>query len=170
PQPANTLGSLPRTPQGISYSNNKYEGDSSIGCNDAYLASGDAHSLNITRFIEVYALGLDKNESQTTGSVNGVNTYAGVNLTDLTAGTYNLDTLFEGDNFACFSFQTQDQAVPDVSKNGLNVIADAVGLINKYSNNILAESSCPQLAGYDDSLFNSYTGRTYSQTGSANNH
>ena len=50
PQPADTLGGLLGAPQGISYSHNKYEGDTSIGRNDAYLGDGDVHSLNITRF------------------------------------------------------------------------------------------------------------------------
>lgn len=36
---------------------NNYEGDSSIGRNDAYVNHGDAHSLNITKFERVYALG-----------------------------------------------------------------------------------------------------------------
>ncbi|PVH71859.1 Cloroperoxidase, partial [Cadophora sp. DSE1049] len=45
------------TGQGLSYSHNAYEGDSSIGRNDIYLNNGDAHSLNITKFERVYALG-----------------------------------------------------------------------------------------------------------------
>jgi hypothetical protein len=58
PQPADTLGGLLGTPQGISYSHNKYEGDTSIGRNDAYLNNGDAHSLNVTRFKQVYEIGM----------------------------------------------------------------------------------------------------------------
>jgi hypothetical protein len=288
PQPANTLSGLLGTPQGISYSHSKYEGDSSIGRNDAYLANGDAHSLNITRFMEVYALGLDDdrytldkfrqqveanqqvsisnnpyyfaplfsttlvvpaaynfvinfmsnhsaeepsgyldgsmfkqffavggdypnftwlpgqeripdnwyrrtstnqynipnvfedlaigwlvypNSFRLGGNVNGVNTYAGVNLTDLTAGTYNFNTLFEGDNFECFFFQTQEQAVPDTLKAGINDVADALSLIDKYfGSNVLSGLSCPQLAGYDNSVFQQYPGRTYSPTGPATNY
>jgi hypothetical protein len=104
------------------------------------------------------------------GNVNGVNTYTGIDLSNLTASTYNLDTLFEGDNFGCFFFQTQQQAVPDALKGGLNDVANAVDLINQYSNNILSGLSCPQLAGYDDSLLNSYPGRTCSPTGPATNY
>ncbi|KUJ08333.1 Cloroperoxidase, partial [Mollisia scopiformis] len=51
------LGSLLGDGQGISYSHNAYEGDASIGRNDAYLNNGDAHSLNITKFEQVYAVG-----------------------------------------------------------------------------------------------------------------
>jgi hypothetical protein len=43
--------------QGLSFSHNIYEGDASIGRNDAYTNHGDAHSLNVTKFADVYALG-----------------------------------------------------------------------------------------------------------------
>lgn len=43
--------------QGLSYSHNTYEGDSSIGRFDAYVNHGDAHSLNVTRFENVYNIG-----------------------------------------------------------------------------------------------------------------
>ena len=59
PQGADLLGGLLGQPQGISYSHNKYEGDSSIGRNDAFLNNGDAHSLNVTRFAFAYETGLD---------------------------------------------------------------------------------------------------------------
>ncbi|CAK4025800.1 Aromatic peroxygenase [Lecanosticta acicola] len=41
--------------QGISWSHNIYEGDSSIGRRDAYINNGDAHSLDVTRFAAAYA-------------------------------------------------------------------------------------------------------------------
>ena len=104
------------------------------------------------------------------GNVNGVNTYTGVDLTDLTGGTYNADTLFDGDNFACFFFQTQEQAVPDELKGGLNAVADSLTFLSDNFFNALSQFSCPQLASYDDSLFNSYPGRTYSPTGPATNY
>lgn len=57
PLPNTILGNLLGTGQGISYSHNSYEGDASIGRNDAYTNNGDAHSLNITKFEKVYAVG-----------------------------------------------------------------------------------------------------------------
>jgi hypothetical protein len=59
PLPGNALGSALglSNGQGISYSHNIYEGDASIGRNDAYVNNGDAHSLNVTKFTNVYALG-----------------------------------------------------------------------------------------------------------------
>jgi len=82
----------------------------------------------------------------------------------------DLANSFEGNNFACLFFQSQQQAVPDALKNGVNAVAGAVGLINKYSNNILSQYTCTPLAGYDNSVFNKYPGRTYSPTGPATNY
>jgi Peroxidase, family 2 len=45
--------------QGISYSHNVYEGDASIGRQDAYINHGDAHTLDVSRFAQAYALGVD---------------------------------------------------------------------------------------------------------------
>lgn len=57
PLPEGLLSPILGTGQGLSYSHNNYEGDASIGRNDAYLNNGDAHSLNITKFEQVYAVG-----------------------------------------------------------------------------------------------------------------
>jgi len=58
PLPTDSLtGALLGTGQGLSYSHNAYEGDASIGRDDAYINHGDAHSLNVSKFTEVYALG-----------------------------------------------------------------------------------------------------------------
>ena len=65
--PDDIVGELLGTGQGLSYSHNNYEGDASIGRNDAYTNHGDAHSLNITKFEDVYAVGGDDK------SVNGFN-------------------------------------------------------------------------------------------------
>lgn len=43
PPPFNNIAGLLSPPQGISFSHNNYEGDSSIGRNDAYLNHGDAY-------------------------------------------------------------------------------------------------------------------------------
>lgn len=288
PQPEGLVNELLDGPgQGMSYSHNKYEGDSSIGRNDAYLNNGDAHSLNVTRFAKAYASGMDDdrytmdkfrhvvidnqlesiannplyfaplfsttlvspaaynfvinfmsnhsaeepngyldgemfktffgvtgdypnftwlpgqeqipknwyrrplsrpydlldvpgdllvgwaaypNSFRLGGNVNGVNSYVGVNLTDLTAGTYDLDTLFEGDNFACFLFQTQQQAVPDFAKGLVGDLSIVTDLINNVTSGVLGSLTCPELAGYDASVFNAYPGRLYSPTGPATNY
>lgn len=53
------VGGLVGTGQGLSYSHNNYEGDASIGRGDAFLNGGDAHSLNVTRFEQVYNIAVE---------------------------------------------------------------------------------------------------------------
>lgn len=60
PPPKTSLGAgILGTPQGISWSHNKYEGDTSIGRCDAYVNGGDAHSLSTTRFSYAFESGMD---------------------------------------------------------------------------------------------------------------
>ena len=65
PLPADPIiGGLLGTGQGLSFSHNNYEGDGSIARYDAYTNHGDAHSLNVSKFEEVYAVGgNDKSEN-----------------------------------------------------------------------------------------------------------
>lgn len=67
PPPSDPLSSgLLGGAQGISYSHNNYEGDSSIGRRDAYINNGDAHSLDTSRFASAYAVGVtDKSDRYT---------------------------------------------------------------------------------------------------------
>ncbi|KAL9082067.1 MAG: hypothetical protein Q9159_006754 [Coniocarpon cinnabarinum] len=57
PLPSEFLGGLIGTGQGLSYSHNNYEGDGSIGRDDAYINHGDAHSLDVAKFEAVYQVG-----------------------------------------------------------------------------------------------------------------
>lgn len=55
--PQYLLSDVVGTGQGLSYSHNNYEGDASIGRNDAFTNNGDAHSLNVSKFEDVFLLG-----------------------------------------------------------------------------------------------------------------
>ena len=48
------LGGLLTEPEGISFSHNAYESDASPARYDAYLNNGDAHSLDLSRFDQLY--------------------------------------------------------------------------------------------------------------------
>ncbi|KAJ7758834.1 hypothetical protein DFH07DRAFT_772411 [Mycena maculata] len=47
------------------------------------------------------------------GNVNGVNTYAPININNLTRGVYNEESLLEGSSAACFVLQATQILVPD---------------------------------------------------------
>jgi len=52
PQPNPLLGPVLGQAQGISYTHNFYEGDTSITRCDAYTNGGDAHSSSLNRFVD----------------------------------------------------------------------------------------------------------------------
>lgn len=59
--------------QGISYSHNKYEGDTSATRNDAYMNGGDAHTIDIERFKTGYTY--TQNGGYTQDSFRQLNEY-----------------------------------------------------------------------------------------------
>ncbi|KAH7399990.1 hypothetical protein BKA64DRAFT_670896 [Cadophora sp. MPI-SDFR-AT-0126] len=54
PYPASILGGLLSSPEGLSFSHNAYETDGSMTRADAYMNNGDAHRLQMDRFMALY--------------------------------------------------------------------------------------------------------------------
>ncbi|KAL9033247.1 MAG: hypothetical protein Q9214_007606 [Letrouitia sp. 1 TL-2023] len=98
------------------------------------------------------------------GNTGTVNSFTGLDITNLTGGAYNAATLFQGNNLACFLFQSAAVAAPDLIRN-TGVIADVVGAVAKV-NNAVAQAlnglGCPQLSqyDYDESQLSKYPGYT----------
>ena len=291
PPPAGLLGGLLGSPQGISWSHNVYEGDSSIARNDAYLNNGDAHSLNVTRFAQAYTTGVSDNnytldrfaqdflaktqESIATnpfyfaapfsttlvapvaynfvinfmsnhsaqqpngyldgstfktffgvagnylsftwlkgqeriptnwyrrpssvpysipnafldlsinfaaypgsfrlgGNTNGVNTYTGVDLGDLTGGAYQASDLLNlnTSNAACFYVQLVQALIPDAASGGIlgGTLAAILNLVNNFIDPITTGLTCAAFGKYKKSLFGKYPGYSYRPTGPATNY
>ncbi|CAE6528452.1 unnamed protein product, partial [Rhizoctonia solani] len=63
------------------------------------------------------------------GNTGKVNSFAGVNIGDITGGVYNSVNLLEGNNLVCFAFQAAQQAMPDVLKGILGDLTTALGLL-----------------------------------------
>lgn len=103
------------------------------------------------------------------GNTNGVNTYAGIDLEDLTGGVYNETMLFEGNNLACFFYETIQQGLPDALTSGFT--GDLLSLLTGYlgQDEDLSSLGCPQVAAFNDNNLPPYPGRTYSPTGAGTN-
>lgn len=88
-----------------------------------------------------------------------VNTYTGIDINNITGGVYNSKNLFTGNNFACFVFANQQQAIPQALKGIVNNVAAATKLIfDNFPASIGSGLQCPQLAQYDNSIFDPYAG------------
>ncbi|CAE6412122.1 unnamed protein product [Rhizoctonia solani] len=92
------------------------------------------------------------------GNMGKVNSFAGVNLGDITGGVYNSVNLLEGNNLVCFAFQAAQQAIPDVLKGILGDLTAALGVLTSNLTPILSGLGCPELTKYDKSVFTAYPG------------
>jgi len=106
------------------------------------------------------------------GNTGTVNSFVGIDLGDLTGGTYNAQNLLEGNNLACFAFQAASAGLIDTIDGILGdvldgVLADVNELLGDYLTPILTSLECPQLAQYNKALFSQFPGYGYSPTAPA---
>ena len=104
------------------------------------------------------------------GNTGTPNSFTGVSVENITGGVFNAANLFEGNNFGCFAFGLVQQALPSALKGPLSTVNKALALIDGALDPILSGLDCPQLGQYDQGLFNSFPGHTYSPTGPATNY
>ena len=92
------------------------------------------------------------------GNTGRVDTFAGVNVSDLTGGVFNAAHLLEGNNALCLAFQAVSMATPDLLRGLVGNLARALAVLNEPLAHVLASLGCPQLAKYDPSLFKQFPG------------
>lgn len=93
------------------------------------------------------------------GNTNGVNSFVGVSLEDLTGGVLNAGSLFNVANpkAACFYAQFAQALVPDAANTLVGALASAVtGLVGEFIKPVMAGLDCPTVDGFDQSLFNKW--------------
>jgi hypothetical protein len=89
------------------------------------------------------------------GNTGKVNTFTPVDIANLTGGIFNVGTLLQGNNAACFVYQLATQAKPDILAPVLTPLLDAVASIS-------SKLSCPQLKSIDTSQLQQFLGYTRS--------
>lgn len=106
------------------------------------------------------------------GNTNGVNTFSGVQLEDLTGGVFNLENLFNPDNpkASCFYAQLVQSLIPDAANLLLKELSAITDLVGQYVKPIMNGLDCPVVDQFDQSLFNQYPGQSYKPTGPATNY
>jgi hypothetical protein len=98
------------------------------------------------------------------GNTGTVNSFSGVDLSDLTGGATNGQSLFQGNNLACFLYQASLSGLPDAAEPGL----DAVGSVLNWATSQIAPLqqaiSCPQSGKLNNTLFNKFPGAKYTDS------
>lgn len=106
------------------------------------------------------------------GNVNGVNTYEGVDLGNLTGGVYNTADLLnyqDSSGAACFYTQFIQAVIPDAAATLLGELSAITDLVNNYITPLAGNLSCAEINQYDQTLFNKFPGYHYDPTGPTSN-
>lgn len=99
------------------------------------------------------------------GNLGSTNTYAGLDISNLTGGVYNLENLAEGNNALCFGKQFLELTTGDALQGLTATLTSAVeSLQSQYLDSVV--DGCPELTAIDESNLNEYPGWTESQTAS----
>lgn len=99
------------------------------------------------------------------GNTGTTNSFTGVNLGDLTGGVFNAGSLAEGNNGACFLLQASMAGLPDISNPLLGAVGSVLGWAKQQLGPLSSKFGCPQLANFDNQLFNPYPGYGYKASG-----
>lgn len=134
------------------------EGQEKIPDNWYKRAIGDEYTINYFQ-LDLLAAALQYPEFLSVGGNLGkTNSFAGVDIEDLTGGVYNLQSLSQGDNAICFAFQNAQLAAPDLLKGLFSSITKPLSQLNAAIGKVFATLSCPELRAIDNSQFAKYPG------------
>ena len=92
------------------------------------------------------------------GNTGTTNSYTGVDLSELTKGVFNINTLTQGNNLECFVFQLVQAEAPGFLTSLYTNVAQALQPLAQNISSTLSGLSCPQLNGLDMSQYNKYPG------------
>ncbi|KAF7447481.1 Peroxidase-2 domain-containing protein [Pyrenophora tritici-repentis] len=85
------------------------------------------------------------------GNTGKPNSFVGVNVGDLSGGVFSSGNMLEGNNLACFLYQTAAQAKPDLLLGALSALTNIVG-------NLMATLGCPELKAIDAEQLKQFPG------------
>ena len=135
-----------------------HEGQERIPDNWYKRAIGDEYTIPYFN-LDLNAAALEYPQFLSVGGNTGkVDSFTGVDITNLTGGVYNTQSLAQGDNAACFAYQFAQQAAPDLLKGLFSSITAPLSQLNSALASVFSELSCPQLKTIDTSQFAKYPG------------
>jgi hypothetical protein len=94
------------------------------------------------------------------GNTGTVNSFTGINPSDLTNGVFNAKSLLEGNNAFCFGLRVTMQVLPEPIKD---VLVNVLGLLDNATSQLTRAAhtlGCPQLLSVDKSQFAKFPGFT----------
>lgn len=98
------------------------------------------------------------------GNTGKVNSFTGVDTSDLTGGVLNSATLFEGNNAACFFMQAATAGLPRATDPLLGAVGSVAAWATQQFAPMLKDLGCPQIS-YRNGLFKQFPGYNYKAQG-----
>ncbi|KUJ21101.1 putative aromatic peroxygenase [Mollisia scopiformis] len=99
------------------------------------------------------------------GNTGTVDSYAAIDLGNLTGGVYEATTLLEGNNLACFVFESLLAAAPDVLKGGYSDPSGPMSTLLDNVNTLIGNYACPTIESLNEGQFADYPGAQTTSTG-----
>ncbi|KAI0814073.1 hypothetical protein GGR55DRAFT_687083 [Xylaria sp. FL0064] len=96
------------------------------------------------------------------GNTGKPNTFALIDVGDLTGGVFNTTSLVEGNNLECFVLQMIQAAGPNLIGIMFSDVKKALAPLTDKIQHLLADKACPQLEKVNWELFSKYPGYTES--------
>lgn len=114
-------------------------------------------------------IGLHPDAARVGGNTGTVNSFTGVDLSDLTNGTFDAVTLLQGNNLACFVLQFLQVGIPTALAGVLSDVTSVVNWVLAQLSPIIGRLACPQLEAFESGLFAPFPGAAYNPVGTAQN-
>jgi len=97
------------------------------------------------------------------GNTDGVNTFTGINIANLTGGVLSAADLLEGNNLLCFGFEFIKEFAPNSLHSLFATITTPLSMIVDILDTTLLSLDCPAFKelGLNGTDFESYLNATY---------
>ncbi|KAI9727902.1 MAG: hypothetical protein M1828_005307 [Chrysothrix sp. TS-e1954] len=99
------------------------------------------------------------------GNLGKTNSFVGLDPGNLTGGVYELSTLGEGNNAACFGFELGTEASPDLLEGLFTNVTPAKNAITAAFSKVTSALGCKPIQNLQYSQFSQYAGYTKSYNG-----
>jgi len=99
------------------------------------------------------------------GNTGKVDTFTGVDPSDLTGGVFNGATLLESNNLMCYVMQLAVQQLPDILSGLFTDVNPSQDLLGTELNSLTNSLGCPKLNNIDKGQFDKYPGYKNSYNG-----
>lgn len=78
------------------------------------------------------------------GNMGEVNSFVGLDFSDMTGGVLNAETLLEGNGLTCFAFEVVKTFAPDSLSTLFRLLAVPLELITEAADSVILNLECPE--------------------------